>query len=364
MHAQWTEILTWTVVYDANGGGGSMDTSTAQANKPIDLKANAFTRTACTFAGWAESKTGTMAYGDTVSVPGQPGETTLTLYALWDIESGQAGAVVTAATTQSGDTITLTGVAWSSDLKTALESALSGGGISLDLSGVSGLMAWASNTLDNSVKNKITSLTLPDTVTSISNNAFLMDTALKTVDIPAAATIGISAFYECAALETVKLPAAATIGSSAFYKCAALKTVDLPAAATIEDFAFSECAALKTVDLPAATTIGSSAFSHCIALETVKLPMAASIGLTAFADCTALADLYLPTSGSSSWPPTLAANVFQSTGNSGTLSIHVGTANIGAYETDWVVSENPIDAEITDTTGIYGDNHKAITIME
>ncbi|MDR1306693.1 MAG: hypothetical protein LBK74_03870 [Treponema sp.] len=56
MDAQWTETPAWTAAYDANGGGGTMPPSTAQENKPLTLKTNAFTRT--DFAGRAENRPG------------------------------------------------------------------------------------------------------------------------------------------------------------------------------------------------------------------------------------------------------------------------------------------------------------------
>jgi hypothetical protein len=377
--------LDWTLVYNANGGDKTISDSTVQANKILKLTPvpTDFTRTGCTFLGWAKSKAGAMDYADGADVPGQAAGTKLTLYALWTVTSGQEGAVVAAATNQSGDTITLTGVAWSG-IKSALESALFNGSITtLDLSGVSGLTVWDTSTLNIEIndKGKITSLALPDTVTTlayqssagafkdygnltsvsgagvtdIGDFAFAICTKLTTVSLPKAETIGNYAFDMCTKLTTVSLPKATTIGNSAF-SGTSLTTVSLPKATTISGNAFRGCTSLTTVSLPKATTIGDNAFNMCTKLTTVSLPKALSIDYFAFHFCTNLAELFLPAK-----PPTLGFSVFPSTGSSGTLNIYVGLGNVDTYTSGWGVSAETIAGG---NTGKYGEDHKAITITE
>jgi hypothetical protein len=367
----------WTLVYNANGGDPMLN-STAQANMAQILKM--CTRTGCDFAGWAENKDGTpsiLAAG--TSVPGKTAETTLTLYAQWTVKD--AAAVVAAA--KDGNTITLTGVAWSNDLKIALETALNGGNITtLDLSGVSGLTVWDTSTLNIAIndKGKITSLALPDTVTTLADQssteafknygnltsvsgagvtdigdyAFAMCTKLTTVSLPKATTIGNYAF-DMTKLTTVSLPKATTIGNSAF-SGTSLTTVSLPKATTIGGNAFRGCTSLTTVSLPKAETIGYNAFNMCTKLTTVSLPAAMSIDYSAFHLCTNLAELFLPAK-----PPTLGFSVFPSTGSSGTLYIYVGLDNVDDYTSTWGVSAETIAGG---NTGKYGEDHKAITITE
>jgi hypothetical protein len=157
----------WRVVYLANGGEGDMDDDTAEVGTAITLSANKFTRSGCTFAGWAESAAGALL--ENASITGQAAGTILDIYALWDVEERQEADVVAAATNQIGDTITLTGVEWSDRLGTALETALEDGSITtLNLSGVSGFdEEWDKDTLNDGVKTKITSLILPETVTRL-----------------------------------------------------------------------------------------------------------------------------------------------------------------------------------------------------
>jgi hypothetical protein len=51
MYAQWT-ANEFTVVYNANGGTGSMDNQSITYGVPETLTANQFTKTGYTFAGW------------------------------------------------------------------------------------------------------------------------------------------------------------------------------------------------------------------------------------------------------------------------------------------------------------------------
>jgi uncharacterized repeat protein (TIGR02543 family) len=333
--------IRYVINYHLNGGKFADDVSNPGSYRSTDAgPLPEPTRTGCDFDGWYTD--GGFGGGAVTEISTlSPGDKDF--YAQWTVTN--ATDVVDEAT--SGNTITLTGVAWS-DIKSALESALSGGGITtLDLSGVSGLTEWADNTLSSN-KDKITSMVLPDTVKTLPANE-----------------INDHVFRGYASLVSVSGAGVTDIGKNAFYSRSNLVEVNFPAATDIGESAFQGCTKLTKVDFPAAETIGDDAFQGAGLIE-VNLPVVTSIGYRAFGQCNALTDLYLPTSGSS-WPPTLAANVFQNTGSSGTLSIHVGSANaVTAYTSlisGWGVSAET-NAEVTDTTGKYGDNHKAIKITE
>ena len=84
LYAHWT-ANTYTVKFDTNGGTGTMEDQPMTYDTAAALRANAFARTGYTFAGWATSAGGAVAYADGESVEnlasGQGA--TVTLYAVW-----------------------------------------------------------------------------------------------------------------------------------------------------------------------------------------------------------------------------------------------------------------------------------------
>lgn len=96
----------------------------------------------------------------------------------------------------------------------------------------------------------VTSVTIPDSVTSIRDSAFLFCSQLTNISIPNSVTaIGSFAFDGCTKLESITLPSSLrTIQSYAFYNCGNLKTIRIPVSVTfIENFAFDGCPSSMTV---------------------------------------------------------------------------------------------------------------------
>ena len=85
-------------------------------------------------------------------------------------------------------------------------------------------------------------------------------------------SIGKWAFHRCTGLITVTIPNSVTeIGAWAFYDCSGLTTVTIPnAVTTIEPSAFQDCSSLTTVTIgEKVESIGEFAFSHCDNLTAV-----------------------------------------------------------------------------------------------
>ena len=84
LYAAWTPH-TYTIIYNANGGTGSTDSSSHTYDEAKTLTANGFARTGYTFAGWATSKAGDVVYTDGKSVLNLASEddATVTLFATW-----------------------------------------------------------------------------------------------------------------------------------------------------------------------------------------------------------------------------------------------------------------------------------------
>ena len=81
----------------------------------------------------------------------------------------------------------------------------------------------------------LTSVSIPDGVTSIGKYAFSKCSSLTSVSIPASVTsIGVSAFSDCTALENVEIPKGVTsIGNYAFNSCTSLQSIEVSAENTV-----------------------------------------------------------------------------------------------------------------------------------
>ena len=100
-------------------------------------------------------------------------------------------------------------------------------------------------------------------VTRIGNNTFTHYTSLTSVIIPDSVTsIGHFAFERCESLESVTIDSVASIGFAAFYACISLTSVImLNGVTSIDAYAFNGCFSLKNVTIPkSVTSIGENAF--------------------------------------------------------------------------------------------------------
>lgn len=96
----------------------------------------------------------------------------------------------------------------------------------------------------------VTSVTIPDSVTSIPDDVFAFCSQLTNISIPNSVTfIGFSAFNSCTSLKSITLPSSlSTIQSSAFYNCGNLETIRIPVSVTfIGNYAFAGCPSSMTV---------------------------------------------------------------------------------------------------------------------
>ena len=190
--------------------------------------------------------------------------------------------------------------------------------------------------------SRLTSITLPESITRIGDAAFFGCRRLNRINLPMGVmSIGSWAFYYCDSLKNIKLPESVTIigtgafsgckgqpvgdgfillgdillgfegtggnatvpdgvkhiSDASFSDCKSLTSIILPEGVTnIGSSAFSGCSSLKRITLPdCVTSIGSSAFSGCSSLKQITLPdCVTSIGSSAFSDCSSLQGITLP----------------------------------------------------------------------
>ena len=157
--------------------------------------------------------------------------------------------------------------------------------------GESNPLAYAHH-LYSDENTEITELVIPDGVTSF-GIAFSGCTGLTSVEIPNSVTsIELNAFRKCSGLTSVTIPnSVVSIGSYAFYDCSSLTSIDIPnSVVSIRNSAFHDCNGLTSIEIPnSVTSIGADAFSGCSGLTSVVIPNSVtSIGNSAFNGCSAL----------------------------------------------------------------------------
>lgn len=177
--------------------------------------------------------------------------------------------------------------------------------------------------------SRLTSITIPNSVTSIEGDAFRYCSSLTSITIPnSVTTIGRSAFWGCSGLKSVTIGNSVTsIGCYAFWDCSGLTSITIPNSVTeIEDDAFDGCSGLTSIRVEdgntkydsrdncnaiietttntlirgcqntiipnSVTSIGDYAFWGCSGLTSITIPNSVSeIGDGAFDNCSALASI-------------------------------------------------------------------------
>ena len=157
----------------------------------------------------------------------------------------------------------------------------------------------------------ITKLIISEGTTYIGGGQYKGWDKLVSVTIPNSVTsIGQSAFDGCSSLQELTLPfvggsetkntflgyifGASEYSESPKYVPTSLKKVTITKATSIGDYAFCGCGSLTSITIgDSVTSIGSSAFRGCSSLISITIPNSVpSIGDSAFSSCSSLSKVY------------------------------------------------------------------------
>lgn len=163
-------------------------------------------------------------------------------------------------------------------------------------SGVSALSSYAFSGC-----NKLSEITIPNTVTEINLGSFKNCYSLKSIVIPTSiTTLGGNCFDTCEVLSDVCLGRGLTsTGTYVFKNCYRLDNIYLPdTMLSVGGYTFQYCKSLSNVVVPSGiTTIDSYAFSECDHLINITLPNTVTVlGTYAFYNCYLLKSVTLSNS--------------------------------------------------------------------
>ena len=165
-----------------------------------------------------------------------------------------------------------------------------------------------------------------------------LDTTATHIEIPYGVTYIPEGYFRESSIESIVIPdSVTTIGDNAFYNCGNLASVDFGnGVESIGQSAFSYCPSLKEVVLPKSLTqLSSEVFFECYELERVELPdTLTEIGSNAFRNCINLMSIFIPASVTTIYASTSSYSPFYYCSNS--LQIYCeASSKLNTWNSNW-----------------------------
>lgn len=215
----------------------------------------------------------------------------------------------------------------------------------------------------------LSSIIIPESVSTIGNSAFSYSKALTSVEIVGEGLreMGDQVFYECHLLKEFYMPnSVVSVGelcfSQSFNKTHCLEKVHLSESLqTIPSGIFNGCNNLLCVNIPSNTkVIGGGAFCGCTCLQEIRFPdKLEEIGKAAFCSCNSLTTIRIPNSvlsiGESAFAGSANFKLFEIGSGLKDISDVFGGTNLNQPRIDSLIIGNGISS-MHDYTSIFGSS--------
>ncbi len=153
----------------------------------------------------------------------------------------------------------------------------------------------------------------------------------------------------CKGLTSITIPnSVSTIGDYAFDRCYGLTSINIPNSVTsIGNGAFLNCSGLTSISIPnSVTSIGDAAFRYCFRLTSVTIPSSVdSIGIGAFRDCIAIDTLFLGWTDPTTC--TFGEDMLTNVPTTATLYVPAGTKSLYQATAPWSSFRFIVEYELT-----------------
>lgn len=323
--------------------------------------------------------------------------------------AGNLSNLLTASEKSTITNLTITGTIDARDFKTMRDSMVVISSVNMEnasilaYTGTFGTKSTSNNTYPvNSIPEKafysiprkasLVSVSMPSTITSISNYAFGECVSLNSVLIPSlVTTIGSFAFYDCFRLTSITIPASVSfIESSSFayatgnilvsdsnqnyssvdgvlynkdqsmlvhYPVSKTGSFTIPSTVTsLSGYAFANCMELTSITIPPTiTSIGRYAFNHCEKLTSLSIPEnITSIEDYTFSYCRKLTSINIPSTVKS-----IGIYAFSACEVLTSITIPSSVVQINSYafyfciKLTSIIVESPIPIDLSASTDVF-----------